>query len=61
MLRSAHLFFYLADEEGNALSLSGDVLDIRESSLLAYGSRMDVGGWQLHLESTVMFGKECQG
>ena len=55
MLRSAHLFFYLADEEGNALSLSGDVLDIRENSLLAYGSRMDVGGWQLHLESVVMF------
>ncbi|RVW24460.1 Mannosyl-oligosaccharide glucosidase GCS1 [Vitis vinifera] len=51
MLRSAHLFFYLADEDGNALSLSGDILDIRENSLLALGSRMDVGGWQLHLES----------
>ena len=55
MLRNAHLFFYLADEEGNALSLSGDVLDIRENSLVAYGSRMDVGGWQLHLESVAMF------
>ena len=55
MLRSAHLYFYLADEEGNALSLNGDVLDIRENSLLAYGLRMDVGDWQLHLESVVMF------
>lgn len=55
MLRSAHLFFYLADEDGNALSLSGDILEIRENSLLALGSRMDVGGWQLHLESVVMF------
>ena len=54
MLRSAHLFFYLADEEGTALSLS-DVLDFCENSLLAYCSRMDVGGWQLHLESVVMF------
>ena len=55
MLRSAHLFFYFADEEGNALSLNGDVLDIRENSLMAYGLRMDVGDWQLHLESVVMF------
>ena len=55
MLRSAHLFFYLADEEGNALSLNGDVLEIRENSLMAYGLRMDVGDWQLHLQSVVMF------
>ncbi|KAK9276690.1 hypothetical protein L1049_006226 [Liquidambar formosana] len=51
MWRSAHLFFYLADEDGNTLSLSRDTLDIRENSLLALGSRMDVGSWQLHLES----------
>lgn len=49
--RSAHLFFYLADEDGHALSLSGDVFDTREKSLLALGSRIDVGSWQLHLKS----------
>ncbi|XP_057949553.1 mannosyl-oligosaccharide glucosidase GCS1 [Malania oleifera] len=49
--RNGHLFFYLADEDGNALSLGTDNLDVRENSLLASGSRMDVGSWQLHLES----------
>ncbi|XP_059445134.1 mannosyl-oligosaccharide glucosidase GCS1 isoform X1 [Corylus avellana] len=48
---TAHIFFYMADEDGNALSLSRDILDIREDSLLASGSRMDVGDWQLHLKS----------
>lgn len=48
---TGHFFFYLADEAGHAISLSRDVLDIHESSLLASGSRRDVGGWQLHLES----------
>lgn len=47
-----HLFFYVADEGGNAMSVGGDVLDIRESSLLASGSRDDFGDWQLHLESS---------
>ncbi|XP_044490914.1 mannosyl-oligosaccharide glucosidase GCS1 [Mangifera indica] len=51
MLSSGHLFFYLADEEGNALTLGSDNLDIHESSLLVTGSRMDVGGWQLHLKA----------
>lgn len=55
---TAHIFFYMADEDGNALSLSRDILDIREDSLLASGSRMDVGDWQLHLKSKVMFAKE---
>ncbi|XP_015894405.1 mannosyl-oligosaccharide glucosidase GCS1 isoform X2 [Ziziphus jujuba] len=49
--RSGHLFFYVADEDGHSLSLGGDSLDIHESSLLASGSRMDVGRWQLHLKS----------
>ncbi|KAI5351983.1 hypothetical protein L3X38_004874 [Prunus dulcis] len=49
--RSAHLFFYLADEDGNALTLGGDNLGIRESSPLASGLRTDVGSWQLHLKS----------
>ncbi|PRQ39935.1 putative glycosidase [Rosa chinensis] len=49
--RSAHLFFYLADEEGNALTVGEDTLGTYENSLLASGSRMDVGSWQLHLKS----------
>ncbi|KDP35806.1 hypothetical protein JCGZ_10442 [Jatropha curcas] len=48
---NGHLFFYLADEDGSALTLRGDTIDIRENSLLASGSRADIGGWQLHLES----------
>ncbi|KAL9225563.1 hypothetical protein vseg_001469 [Gypsophila vaccaria] len=51
-LETGHLFFYVADEGGNDISMSRDVLDIHESSLLASGSRGDVGGWQLHLKST---------
>lgn len=55
MLSSGHLFFYLADEEGNALTLGSDNLDIHESSLLVTGSRMNVGGWQLHLKAMVIW------
>ncbi|PSS26953.1 Mannosyl-oligosaccharide glucosidase [Actinidia chinensis var. chinensis] len=51
MSRTAHLFFYLADEGGNALSLSRDHLDIHDNSLLTFGSRKDVGSWHLHLIS----------
>lgn len=46
-----HLFFYIADEGGNILNLGKDVLDPKESSLLASGSRADVGSWQMHLTS----------
>ncbi|KAE9454234.1 hypothetical protein C3L33_13867, partial [Rhododendron williamsianum] len=51
--QTAHLFFYLADEDGNALSLSRDLLDIHDNSLLAFGSRKDIGSWHLHLTSMV--------
>ncbi|KAA0034203.1 hypothetical protein IC582_023286 [Cucumis melo] len=51
LLKTGHLFFYLADEDGNALSLNRDAINIHETSLLASGSRSDVGNWQLHLES----------
>lgn len=54
--RGAQLFFYLADESGNALDVSGENLNIRENSLLASGSRKDIGDWQLHLKSTVILG-----
>ncbi|GMI70826.1 glucosidase 1, KNOPF [Hibiscus trionum] len=51
MQKNGHLFFYLADEDGNALSLGRDILDIHEDSLLASGLRTDIGEWQLHLKS----------
>ncbi|OMO60462.1 Glycoside hydrolase, family 63, partial [Corchorus capsularis] len=51
MQRNVHLFFYLADEDGNALSLGRDIFDLRENSLLASGLRTKIGGWQLHLKS----------
>lgn len=53
----AHLFFYLADEDGNALSVSNDILDTSQIYRLAYGSRYDVGGWQLRMQSMVCFTK----
>ncbi|KAL8201349.1 hypothetical protein R6Q57_012688 [Mikania cordata] len=48
---AAHIFFYIADEGQNAISLGRSVSEIYEKSLLAYGSRADVGGWELHLKS----------
>ncbi|KAK4764390.1 hypothetical protein SAY87_013828 [Trapa incisa] len=50
-ITDAHVFFYLADEEGNALDLSRDSYDIHGNSLLASGSRMDIGNWQMHMKS----------
>ncbi|KAK7246976.1 hypothetical protein RIF29_41850 [Crotalaria pallida] len=44
----AQLFFYLADEGGNALDVN---LNAHKGSLLASGSRSDIGDWQLHLKS----------
>ncbi|XP_006306769.2 alpha-glucosidase 2 [Capsella rubella] len=49
--RTVHLFFYLADEGGNGLNLGKDVLGLKRSSVLASGSRQDVGNWQMHLKS----------
>ncbi|GMP37423.1 hypothetical protein CsSME_00009113 [Camellia sinensis var. sinensis] len=37
-MQTVHLFFYLADEDGNTLSLSRETLNIRKNSLLAFGS-----------------------
>ncbi|XP_058103291.1 mannosyl-oligosaccharide glucosidase GCS1 [Magnolia sinica] len=50
--RAAHLFFYLADEEGNALRIGSEGSVIHGDTLLAFGSREDVGGWELHLDSS---------
>ncbi|KAF5754140.1 putative mannosyl-oligosaccharide glucosidase [Helianthus annuus] len=49
---AAHLFFYVADEGQNTLRLGRSVSDIDEKSLLAFGSRADVGDWEIHLKST---------
>ncbi|KAI3908182.1 hypothetical protein MKW98_029483 [Papaver atlanticum] len=50
---TGHLFFYLAEEEdSNVLSIGREKLDTPDSSLLAYGSREDIGGWELHIDST---------
>lgn len=54
--KGGQFFFYLADEGGNVLDVGREKLNIRESSLLASGSRTDIGDWQLHLKSTVMLG-----
>lgn len=59
MKRSAHLFFYLADEGGNVLNLGQDNLDFQGSSLLVSGSREDVGDWQIHLKSQVFCDFQC--
>lgn len=59
--RLGQLFFYLADESGNVLSLSREYLNNREDSLLASGSRIDIGDWQLHLKSMVISTKTCYG
>ncbi|KAL1550439.1 ADP-ribosylation factor GTPase-activating protein gcs1 [Salvia divinorum] len=50
-----HLFFYVADEGGTALGLGKGTSDNPDDFLLAFGSRSDVGDWQLHLESKEKF------
>ncbi|CAH2034022.1 unnamed protein product [Thlaspi arvense] len=49
--KRVHLFFYVADEGGDVVSLGKDVLSLKDSSILASGSRADVGNWQMHLKS----------
>jgi len=49
-----HLFFYMADEGGNALTLGGGAIGSNHDSAIALGSRNDVGGWQLHIKSEVL-------
>ncbi|CAL9118938.1 unnamed protein product [Musa textilis] len=48
---TAHLFFYVADEEGNSLGVQRQKFESHDSTLLAFGERNDVGGWELHLDS----------
>ncbi|CAI0381191.1 unnamed protein product [Linum tenue] len=51
LLKTGHMFFYLADESGNALSPNSHADENNVDSLLASGSRADVGAWQVHLNS----------
>ncbi|XP_078447230.1 glucosidase 1 [Wolffia australiana] len=48
---TGHLFFYMADEAGNSLKPGREGRSFGDKELLAYGSRKDVGGWELHLSS----------
>lgn len=48
---TGHLFFYLADEEGNSIKIGRERLDTRDGTLFASGSHKDFGGWELHLSS----------
>lgn len=49
---AAHVFFYLADEGGNAFSIGKEGSSFYDDSLLVSGSRDDIGDWELHLDST---------
>lgn len=49
----SHLFFYIADEEGNSLNLGKHYFNQEDSTCIAFGSRKDVGDWELHMTSKV--------
>nr|GMD23223.1 mannosyl-oligosaccharide glucosidase GCS1 [Ipomoea batatas] len=61
MLKNMHLFFYMADEGGNALTLGGGAIGSNHDSAIALGSRNDVGGWQLHIKSEDNFDMHYSG
>ncbi|WOL02483.1 mannosyl-oligosaccharide glucosidase GCS1 isoform X2 [Canna indica] len=48
---TVHFFFYVADEEGNTLGVQRQKFESRDATLLAFGTRNDIGGWELHLDS----------
>lgn len=48
-----HLFFYVADESGQSFTMNSQESYRHGTTLLASGSRVDVGTWQLHLNSLV--------
>ncbi|KAL4192523.1 hypothetical protein AMTRI_Chr06g172410 [Amborella trichopoda] len=51
-LENGHFFFYLADEGGYSLTIDQEAFDLQKSSRLVSGSREDVGGWELHINSS---------
>ncbi|KAK4402661.1 Mannosyl-oligosaccharide glucosidase GCS1 [Sesamum angolense] len=60
MENTVHLFFYVAEEGGNALHLGSGRSDIPDVYILAFGSRNDLGSWQLHLESKTNLGVQAR-
>ncbi|PKA57738.1 Mannosyl-oligosaccharide glucosidase GCS1 [Apostasia shenzhenica] len=48
---SAHVFFYIADEDGNSLNIGREEFEFHNGGLLASGWRNDIGGWEIHLKS----------
>ncbi|KAJ4748521.1 Mannosyl-oligosaccharide glucosidase [Rhynchospora pubera] len=46
-----HLFFYIADESGQSFTMNSQESYRHGTTLLASGSRADVGAWQLQLHS----------
>jgi hypothetical protein len=48
-----HLFFYVADESGQSLTMNSQESYRHGTTLLASGARVDVGTWHLHLHSLV--------
>ncbi|XP_072999094.1 mannosyl-oligosaccharide glucosidase GCS1 [Typha latifolia] len=49
--RNCHIFFYLADEEGKSFDMGRQESHLPGTTMLASGSRKDVGGWEVHLKS----------
>ncbi|KAJ3678273.1 hypothetical protein LUZ60_002076 [Juncus effusus] len=48
---ATHLFFYIADESGKSFTMESQEAYRHGTTLLASGSREDIGDWQIHLNS----------
>ncbi|KAG8054167.1 hypothetical protein GUJ93_ZPchr0001g31040 [Zizania palustris] len=48
---TTHLFFYIADEAGNSITMGSHVPSSRGHVLLASGSHEEIGNWEVHLRS----------
>ncbi|ONM35063.1 Mannosyl-oligosaccharide glucosidase GCS1 [Zea mays] len=51
---TTHLFFYIADETGNPITMGSYEPSSRGSVLLASGLHEEIGGWELYLRSEAM-------
>ncbi|VAH68854.1 unnamed protein product [Triticum turgidum subsp. durum] len=48
---ATHLFFYIADEDRNLITVGSHETYLSGHALLAFGLHDDIGGWELHLGS----------
>uniref|UniRef100_A0A0E0JSX2 Mannosyl-oligosaccharide glucosidase n=1 Tax=Oryza punctata TaxID=4537 RepID=A0A0E0JSX2_ORYPU len=48
---TTHLFFYIADEAGNSITMDSHIPSSRGHVLLAAGSREEIGDWKVYLRS----------